>query len=99
MSVRLEDSSSFDYIYSCDLDTNVTIKIGTLEGKLPRPDYEQVIANPILRFAGRNQSHCPDLIVTVVVQHDGTPLHLPVSTSYKHFSQRWAWNQWLTLPI
>jgi len=99
MAVRLEDSSSFHYIYSCDLDTNVRIKIGTLEGKLPRPDYEQVIANPILRFAGRNQSHCPDLVVTVVVTHTGCPLHLPVTTAYKNFTQRWAWNQWLTLPI
>ena len=43
MAVRLEDTSSFHYIYSGDLDTNVRIQIGTLEGKLPRPDYEQVI--------------------------------------------------------
>jgi len=99
MAGRLEDSSSFHFIYSCDLHTNVRIKIGTLEGKLPRPDYEQVIANPILRFAGRNQSHCPDLVVTVVVVHAGCPLHLPVTTAYKNFSARWAWNQWLTLPI
>jgi len=99
MAARLEDSGSFHYIYSCDLHTSVRLKIGTLEGKLPRPDYEQVIANPILRFAGRNQSHCPDLVVTVVVMHAGCPLHLPVTTAYKNFSQRWAWNQWLTLPI
>jgi len=99
MAVRLEHSSSFHYIYSCDLDTNVSIKIGSLEGKLPRPDYEQIIQDPILRFAGRSQSHCPDLMVTVVVIHEGISLHLPVSTAYKNFSQRWAWNQWLVLPI
>ena len=65
---RLEESANFHYIYSCNLDKNVIIKIGTLEGKLPRPDYEQIIKNPILRFAGRNQSHCPDLLVTAVVK-------------------------------
>ena len=63
---RYEDSSSFHYIYSCDLEANVKIKVGTLEGKLHRPSYEQVIEQPILRFAGRNQSHTPDLVITVV---------------------------------
>ena len=98
---RIEETSNFHYIYSCDLDSNVKIKIGTLEGKLPRPDYEQVIQKPILRFAGRNQSHWPDLLVSAVVRAGagGTQLHLPVTTAYKSFSQRWAWNQWLTLPV
>ena len=96
---RSEEHSNFHYIYSCDLHSNVKIKIGTLEGRLPRPDYEQVIENPILRFAGRNQSHCPDLIVTAVVRSGSNNLHLPVSTSYKNFTQRWDWNQWLSLPI
>ena len=99
MSYRYDDSSNFHYIYSCDLDLNVKIKVGTLEGKLPRPSYEQVIDRPILRFAGRNQSHTPDLVITVVVTSSSVPLHLPVTTPYKTFSQRWAWNTWLTLPL
>ena len=94
-----ENTSNFHYIHSCDLETNLKIKVGTLEGILPRPDYEEVIRNPILRFAGRNQSRCPDLVVEVVVMKDGEGLHLPVTTSYKHFNNRWAWNQWMTLPI
>ena len=40
---RHDDSSNFHYIYSCDLESNVKIKVGTLEGKLHRPSYEQVI--------------------------------------------------------
>jgi len=94
-----ETFCNFNYIYSCDLETNLKIKVGTLEGILPRPDYEEVIRNPILRFAGRNQSRCPDLMVEVVVMNDGSELHLPVTTAYKYFTNRWAWNQWLVLPI
>ena len=96
---RFEETSNFHYIYSCDLQADVKIKIGTLEGKLPRIDNEQVIDKPILRFAGRNLSKVPDLIVSVVIQCGDVPLHLPVNTSYKNFTKRWEWNQWLVLPI
>lgn len=96
---RYDNSSNFHYIYSCYLESNVKIKVGTLEGKLHRPSYEEVIEKPILRFAGRNQSHTPDLVITVVVTSESVPLHLPVTTPYKNFSQRWEWNSWLTLPV
>ena len=96
---RLEENSNFHYIHSCDLKSDVKIKVGNLEGKLLQPDYEQVIENPILRFAGRNQSRVPDLLVSVVVRTGSTSLHIPVTTAYKNFTTRWAWNQWLTLPI
>ena len=26
-------------------------------------------------------------------------MHVPIFTSYKHFSRRWEWNQWLRLPV
>merc|ERR1712020_846666 len=26
-------------------------------------------------------------------------LHLPVTTSYKHFTKRWDWNEWIRLPL
>jgi len=94
-----EEDNCFRYHLSYTYHHDVKIKIGTLEGKLPRPDYEQVIEDPILRFAGRNQSNCPDLLVSAVVTADNVPLHLPVTTSYKNFNQRWDWNQWLKLPI
>lgn len=99
MTNTQEDSSNFHYMYSCDLETKVQIKIGSLEGKLPRPDYEQVISEPSLRFAGRHQSSTPDLMVSVVVQCAGVDLHLPTTTQYKVMGGRWAWNQWLTLPV
>jgi len=36
-----ETASYFHYAYSCDLTANLSLKIGSLEGALPRPDYEQ----------------------------------------------------------
>jgi phosphatidylinositol 3-kinase len=94
-----ETSSYFHYAYSCDLTSNLSLKVGSLEGSLPRPDYEQVVRNPILRFAGRNQSHFPALMVEAVLMREGRELHLPVRTACRHFVNRWAWNQWLVLPI
>lgn len=88
MALRAEDTSSFHYLYSCDLETNIKIKIGSLEGKLPRIDYEQMIENPILKFAGRAQSASPDLMVSVEVQGPGGRLHLPVFTAYKPLNSR-----------
>ena len=96
---RVEEISNFHYIHSCDLKSNVKIKISNLVGKLAQPDYERVIENPILRFAGRNQSRVPDLLVSAVVRAGDTGLHIPVTTAYKNFTTRWEWNQWLTLPI
>ena len=52
--------------------------------------------------SGRNQSMFPDLQVVAFVSAGdagGGPLHVPIFTSYKHFSRRWEWNQWLRLPV
>jgi len=93
----------------------VNVKIGTLEGTaLPRLNYEHLLEDPLMKFCGRNQDKYPDLMIEVVVV-DGTPpkfgnnqpdaskvsteLHLPITTSYKHFTKRWEWNEWIQLPI
>jgi len=94
----------FNYLYSCDLETTLRVKIGSLEGRLPRIEYEEMIQNPLLKFAGRAQSSSPDLLVSVVVKGSRgnfkrEDLHLPVQTAYKNLGTRWAWNQWLELPI
>nr|XP_050856086.1 phosphatidylinositol 3-kinase catalytic subunit type 3 isoform X2 [Vespula vulgaris]XP_050856087.1 phosphatidylinositol 3-kinase catalytic subunit type 3 isoform X2 [Vespula vulgaris] len=40
-----------------------------------------------------------DLAASLQVWAGGRPLALPVHTAYKHFTSRWNWNQWVTLPI
>ncbi|CAH1797509.1 unnamed protein product [Owenia fusiformis] len=89
----------FCYVYSCDLDVNVQIKIGTLEGVRDKPSYNELIADPMLKYSGVYQDDCSDMYVTCQVYSDGKPLALATQTSYKAFTTRWNWNEWLTLPV
>lgn len=94
-------ASEFHYVQSCDLEAHLQVKVCTMEGNLPRLDYEALLENPLLQFSGRRQSKVPDLLVEVVVLQgrEDNQLHLPVSTSYKSFQRRWEWNEWLKLPV
>ncbi|XP_077989101.1 phosphatidylinositol 3-kinase catalytic subunit type 3-like [Glandiceps talaboti] len=89
----------FTYVYSCDLDVNVQIKIGTLEGTRERKSFRALVEDPQLRYSGLYQDGCSDMYVTCQVFADGRPLGLPTRTSYRPFSTRWNWNEWLTLPV
>lgn len=93
------EAEKFHYIYSCDLDINVRLKIGSLEGKREQKSYKAVLEDPMLKFSGLYQETCSDLYVTCQVFAEGKPLALPVRTSYKAFSTRWNWNEWLKLPV
>ncbi|OQR70311.1 phosphatidylinositol 3-kinase catalytic subunit type 3-like [Tropilaelaps mercedesae] len=95
------------YVYSSDLDARFKIKVVNLEGDRPRPPYQDLVQNPLLR---RNQllltwgdsdrqSLVSDLVVTVEIFSDGRSLALPTQTSYKPFTTRYNWNEWLTLPL
>uniref|UniRef100_A0A0B7AR12 Phosphatidylinositol 3-kinase catalytic subunit type 3 n=1 Tax=Arion vulgaris TaxID=1028688 RepID=A0A0B7AR12_9EUPU len=89
----------FNYIYSAELDADFEIKIGSLEGKRNRPNYQDLLDNPVGYFSGSYQEECSDLFVTVQVFNNGLPITLPIQTSYKSFTTRWNWNEWLTVPI
>ncbi|XP_072108538.1 phosphatidylinositol 3-kinase catalytic subunit type 3 isoform X1 [Mobula birostris] len=93
------DTEKFYYVYSCDLDINVQLKIGSLEGKREQKSYKALLEDPLLKFSGLYQETCSDLYVTGQVFAEGKPLALPVRTSYKAFSTRWNWNEWLKLPV
>uniref|UniRef100_A0AAR2KTR1 Phosphatidylinositol 3-kinase catalytic subunit type 3 n=1 Tax=Pygocentrus nattereri TaxID=42514 RepID=A0AAR2KTR1_PYGNA len=87
----------------CKLKTSylITCKIPnwSLEGKRERKSYKALLEDPMLRFSGLYQESCSDLYVTCQVFAEGKPLALPVRTSYKAFSTRWNWNEWLRLPV
>ncbi|KAG2465707.1 PK3C3 kinase, partial [Polypterus senegalus] len=72
---------------------------GSLEGKRELKSYKALLEDPMLRFSGLYQETCSDLYVTCQVFSEGKPLALPVRTSYKPFSTRWNWNEWLKLPV
>ncbi|KAK4291772.1 hypothetical protein Pmani_033777 [Petrolisthes manimaculis] len=124
------DSDKFWYVHSCDLDVNIQVKIGNLDGRREKPNYEALLKDPMLKYSGVYQQGCSDLYVQCQVFGDGdgddgggenggedlTPsvrtsnntnnkpfggreLTLPVRTSYKPFTVRWNWNEWLTLPL
>ncbi|XP_011502778.1 PREDICTED: phosphatidylinositol 3-kinase catalytic subunit type 3 [Ceratosolen solmsi marchali] len=76
-------------------------KDSTLEGKRCRPEYDKLLVDPLLKYSGLFGSGCGrgDLAASLQVHANGRALALPVHTSYKHFTSRWNWNQWITLPI
>lgn len=90
---------TFFYVYSCDVDAKIQIKIGTLEGVTLKPDYENMLTDPMLKYSGLYQEVCADLVVFCQIFSDGVPLTLPISSSYKSFTNRWNWNEWITIPL
>ncbi|XP_038599908.1 phosphatidylinositol 3-kinase catalytic subunit type 3 [Tachyglossus aculeatus] len=98
-AAAMGETPRFYYVYSCQLDRHVRIKIGSLEGKREQKSYKAVLEDPMLKFSGLYQETCSDLYVTCQVFAEGKPLALPVRTSYKAFSTRWNWNEWLKLPV
>ena len=55
--------------------------------------------DPQLQFSGLYQSDYSDIYVVCQIFANGKPLTLPKQTSFKPFSTRWNWNEWVTLPI
>ena len=72
---------------------------GTLEGQIKKKDANAVISDPLLQFSGQYVSEYSDFYVQVTVYANGKPLCLPVRTSYKPFTKRWNWNEWLQIPL
>ncbi|KAH7963432.1 hypothetical protein HPB52_021159 [Rhipicephalus sanguineus] len=102
MAAYSDDSESlqtFRHIYSCDLDTNFKIKVGTLEGTREKPSHQALLNDPMLRHSSLYDENRSDLVVSCQVFSGGKPLALPVQTSYKPFTTRWNWNEWLKLPL
>ena len=95
------DRANFVFVHSCDLEAHIRVKVGTLEGSLKRLTYEDLLADPVVKYSGRNSAKCPDLMLEAYVAHDddGRAMHVPVTTAYKHFDVRFEWNEWLKFPI
>ncbi|EEZ98191.1 phosphatidylinositol 3-kinase catalytic subunit type 3 [Tribolium castaneum] len=94
-----ELNDKFYYVYSSSISNRIQIKIGTLEGKRQKPEYDTLLSDPILKYSGLCEDGCSDLMVVCQIYDQNQPLALPVSTSYKAFTSRWSWNEWLTLPV
>lgn len=62
---------------------------GTLEGLKHKPNYEELLENPLLRFSGLYVEQCPPLLVRLQLFNNGKSIGLPVTTSYKAFIKRY----------
>ncbi|XP_061516913.1 phosphatidylinositol 3-kinase catalytic subunit type 3 [Anopheles gambiae] len=91
--------SALRYIGSSSLLQKISIKIGTLEGENVGYSYEKLIEQPLLKFSGMYTEKTPPLKVKLQIFDNGEPVGLPVCTSHKHFTTRWSWNEWVTLPM
>ncbi|XP_052870088.1 phosphatidylinositol 3-kinase catalytic subunit type 3 [Anopheles cruzii] len=91
--------STFRYIGSSSLNEKISIKIGTLEGENVGHSFEQLIEQPLLKFSGMYTEKTPALKVKLVIFDNGEAVGLPICTSHKHFTTRWSWNEWVTLPL
>lgn len=74
------------------------LKSGKLEGERTKPNYKQILENPILNYSGVFQHF--DLYVTTQIFANNQALCMPVKTSYKYIEKLpWQWDEWLTLPL
>ncbi len=73
------------------------VSSGTLEGLRERKSVQALLEDPQLQFSGLYQSDLSDLYVVVQIFAGGKPITLPSRTSYKAFSSRWNWNEWVML--
>ena len=79
-----------DICHKC-IVLSVIIYRGTLEGKRHRPEYDELLLDPLLKYSGLYESGGirGDLAASLQVWAGGRPLALPVHTTYKHFTTRW----------
>lgn len=75
------------------LSQDVLFYRGTLEGKRHRPEYDELLLDPLLKYSGLYESGGirGDLAASLQVWAGGRPLALPVHTAYKHFTTRWKY--------
>lgn len=88
--------TSFNYVLSQDVTTQLSIKVGGLDGKPPLPPSPHISED---MYRGDFQQTYADLQFSCYIWHEGSILTLPVSTSYRAFSSRWQWNERLSVPI
>ncbi|TKR96795.1 hypothetical protein L596_010764 [Steinernema carpocapsae] len=88
------NDKNFDFIYNCDLDAPVQIKLCDLEGCLRSYGHE---------ISRMDLTH---IYATFAVYCHGRPVGRPVMSSYKDSSTKndpsttlKSWSEWITLPI
>ncbi|CAF0807142.1 unnamed protein product [Didymodactylos carnosus] len=91
-------SEKFHFIFSHELEDRIQIKIGSLEGERPQQNISDIFTRHSF-VRNQNDSKRNEPYVLCQIFSDQQPLCLPVQTSYKAFTDKWSWNEWLILPL
>ncbi|CAF3765663.1 unnamed protein product, partial [Rotaria sordida] len=101
-------SEKFHFIFSHELEDRIQIKIASVDGERTQQQQQQQSQQPINDiFFSNNSSFIRNLsdtkrsepYVLCQIFSDGQSLCMPVQTSFKSFTDKWNWNEWLTLPL
>ncbi|KAG0084079.1 Phosphatidylinositol (PI) 3-kinase [Podila epicladia] len=92
---KFKNYKDYSFCLTGMLDLNLSVRINSLEWKPKRPhvDAESV------PYSAERRSQFPDLYVTCQLFSGSQPLTVLLKTSYKPMSSKFAWNEWITLPI
>lgn len=86
-------------VYSSSLHLKVQVKIGSLKGVHPVPEYDQILADPMIKFSGLHEKTTADLMVECQVFSAGRPISLPVYSAHKASTPFTTRCDWITLPL
>ncbi|KAL7423928.1 Phosphatidylinositol (PI) 3-kinase [Cryptotrichosporon argae] len=87
----------FSFAKLCDVKEQVALRIGSLEGDIPRRTYSDTLDNAL---ASSSSSEPPtDLYVTVQLFTAGVAWTLAHRTQHKDAVRAYTWNQAVVLPV
>uniref|UniRef100_A0A1B6LQ06 Phosphatidylinositol 3-kinase catalytic subunit type 3 n=1 Tax=Graphocephala atropunctata TaxID=36148 RepID=A0A1B6LQ06_9HEMI len=89
----------FHFVYSSSMDCKVQMKIGPLKGIHPMPEYDQILADPMIKFSGLHERTSADLMVESQIFSGGRPLALSVRTSLRVSTSSTPRYEWFNLPL
>lgn len=88
-------------VYSSSVkDECFKIKIGSLEGKRPSMDLNELLHDPhLINYTSLQENIYTDLLIECCLESNSSPLCPPMQTTYKYFTNQWNWNEWIEFPI
>ncbi|CAF4625955.1 unnamed protein product [Rotaria sp. Silwood2] len=103
-------SEKFHFVLSHELQDRIQIKIASIDGERTQQQQQQqqqsqqpindiFFSNNSSFIRNLNDAKHSEPYVLCQVFSDGQSLCMPVQTSFKSFTDKWSWNEWLTLPL
>ncbi|KAI9102738.1 kinase-like domain-containing protein [Phlyctochytrium arcticum] len=87
------------FCLTTQLDRPVRVKIASLGGCVSPKKFEEVLDNVHLRYKDRLSGLGAEYYVTLQLFADNKALCVAIRTSYRSFSAKCNWNEWVTFPL